>query len=197
MAHLSPDAFVDLLDGTVAESAVPHLVSCASCRRQLAELRVTWQAAIDADSPEPSPLFWNHLSARVHAAVAAEPLRNVPWWRVAWSWRVAGLAGAAAAAVAVVVAIQVPHRAPLDLSPAMESASIATGAPAEIQPMAPLPEDESFGFVADLVSDLDWDAVSELGLASRGGADRAVAEMNDGERVELQRLLNEALAGGV
>ena len=55
----------------------------------------------------------------------------------------------------------------------------------------------SFRFVADLMGDLDWDAVSELGLAGRGGTDRVVAEMNDGERVELRRLLSEALAGGV
>ena len=197
MGHLSPGVYVDLLDGTVSDTAVSHLASCGSCRHQLAELRVTRQAAAEAGVPEPSPLFWNHLSARVRDAVAEEPAQAAPWWHVEWSWRVAGFASAAAAAVAVAVAVQVPNRAPMDVRPASAPAAVAGGAGAGIKPATVLPDDESLGFVADLVSDLDWDAVSELGLASHGGADRAVAEMNNGERVELQRLLSEALAGGV
>ena len=39
-------------------------------------------------------------------------------------------------------------------------------------------------------------ACPELGFGA-GGAERAVADMNDRERVELQRLLTEALGGGV
>ena len=31
MTHLSPDTFVDLLDGTLADAAVPHLASCDTC----------------------------------------------------------------------------------------------------------------------------------------------------------------------
>lgn len=197
MAHLSPDAFVDELDGTVAESAVPHLASCASCRHQLVELRAASQAATEADVPEPSPLFWSLLSTRVHDAVAAEPTRTAPWWRANWSWRAAGLASVAAAAVAVVVVLQTLHVSPGAADPAVRSDAEAGVATASFQSATPLTEDGSLGFVADLVSDLDWDAVSELGLAARGSADRAVAELNVAERVELQRLLNEALAGGV
>ena len=47
--------------------------------------------------------------------------------------------------------------------------------------------------MADLASDLDWDGVAELGLAPVGGAERAASEMSADERVELQRLLHEAL----
>lgn len=35
------------------------------------------------DVPEPSPLFWNHLSARVRDAVAVEPIPR-SWWMMYW-----------------------------------------------------------------------------------------------------------------
>ena len=59
--------------------------------------------------------------------------------------------------------------------------------------LAPLADDESMALVADLAGELDWDGVSEVGLASEGGAARAVAELDEAERVELRRLLAEEL----
>ena len=53
--------------------------------------------------PEPSPLFWDHLSSRVHDAVAAEGQPRAPWWRIDWSWSSVGLAGAAVAATDAVI----------------------------------------------------------------------------------------------
>src|SRR5438132_12929430 len=70
--HLTPDDLVDLADGTRPESSAPHLASCATCRAQLNEMRAMMSAVADVDVPEPSPLFWNHFSQRVHEAVAAE-----------------------------------------------------------------------------------------------------------------------------
>lgn len=195
MAHLSPDTFVDLLDGTTDEAAIPHLASCESCRQQLAELRITWQAATEADVPEPSPLFWDHLSARVHDAVAAEGQPRAPWWRVDWSWASVGLAGAAVAALALVAFLLVPRtgsQVPSG-SVAGTNAAAISAVDGVAEPVA-LPDDESIGLMADLASDLDWDAVVELGLAADGLADRGASEMTADERVELQRLLHEALA---
>jgi len=193
MTHLSPDTFVDLLDGTLAEETVPHLATCASCRQQLAELRVTWQAAAAVDVPEPSPLFWDHLSARVHDAVAADVQPRAPWWRIDWSWTSVGLAGAAVAALALVAFLQVPRPV---VRPGGTSEPAAGGAVASLAAPEPvvLPDDESIGLMADLASDLDWDGVAELGLAPVGGAERAASEMTADERVELQRLLHDALA---
>lgn len=193
MTHLPPDTFVDLLDGTVAEDAVPHLATCDTCRQQLAELRVTWQAAADVDVPEPSPLFWDHLSARVHDAVAAEVQPRAPWWRSDWSWTSVGLAGAAVAALALVAFLQMPR----PVAPAggtSEPAAAGTVASLAAPELVVLPDDESIGLMADLASDLDWDGVAELGLAPVGGTERAASEMTADERVELQRLLREALA---
>lgn len=194
MHHLSPDTFVDLLDGTLAEEAVPHLASCAACRQQLQELRATWQAASEADVPEPSPLFWEHLSARVHGAIAQDAQPSARWCQVEWSWRSLGVTGAAVAALALVAFLQLPR--PVALRPTPTGAPANSGASAtlaELEPLAPLPDDESIGFVADLAGDLDWDGVAELGLTAEGLADRGAAEMTAGERVELRRLLREEL----
>lgn len=194
MTHLPPDTFVDLLDGTLSEAAVPHLASCHSCRQQLAELRVTWQATTEADVPEPSPLFWDHLSARVHDAVAAEGQARAPWWRTDWSWTSVGLAGASVAALTLVAFLLVPPTG----SQVPSGSVVATNAAAEsavggvAEPVA-LPDDESIALMADLASDLG-DAVVELGLTTDGLADRGASEMTADERVELQRLLHEALA---
>ena len=63
--HLQHDELVDLAEGTRAESSVPHLAACEACRHQLAELKAMMSAAADVAVPEPSPLFWDHFSARV------------------------------------------------------------------------------------------------------------------------------------
>lgn len=195
MTHLSPHTFVDLLDGTLAEAAVPHLASCNRCRRQLSELRVTWKAAAESEVPEPSPLFWDHLSARVHDAVADEGLSRAPWLRIIdWSWTSVGLFGAAVATLALVAFLQLPRSGSQATSVSVVSANAAAASAfvADAEPVA-LPDDESIGLMADLASGLDWDDVAELGLTTDGLADRATSEMTADERVELQRLLHEAL----
>src|SRR6185436_9900014 len=83
--HLKDEELVDIAEGTRPESSAPHLGGCDTCRAQLHELRAMLSAAQEVDVPEPSPLFWDHLSSRVRAAVAAdgEPRRgfDVPVWR--------------------------------------------------------------------------------------------------------------------
>ena len=193
MKHLAPATFIDLIDGTIAESAEPHLAMCAQCTDQLSALRATWQAAADADVPEPSPLFWDHFSARVREAVAAEPVRT-PGWReyLRLPWRVAGLAGAAA--LIVVAVAQFPsYRASGDRPVHPSTATIGSLDPA---PVERLPEDDMLAFVADLAGNMEWDDASDIGLAVRGVDERALADMTDVERSELQRLLTEALGTG-
>src|SRR6185436_3564787 len=82
--HLKDEELVDIAEGTRPESSAPHLGGCDSCRTQLHELRAMMSAAQEVDVPEPSPLFWDHLSSRVHEAVAAdgEPRRA---WLTTWS----------------------------------------------------------------------------------------------------------------
>src|SRR5579871_7043009 len=79
MAHLTPEQFVDIAEGTVAEGDVSHLSACAVCGRQLAEMRALMAEAADVEVPEPSPLYWDRLSARVRDAVAHEAERPRSW----------------------------------------------------------------------------------------------------------------------
>ena len=65
MNHLSPEHLIDLAEGAAAESSAPHLQTCAECRRQLETLRGAMSEAAAVGVPEPSPLFWDRLSARV------------------------------------------------------------------------------------------------------------------------------------
>ena len=192
MKHLAPGTFIDLLDGTLAEPAVPHLAVCARCREQLSALRETWQAAADADVPEPSPLFWDHFSNRVREAVSSEPVGSPRWHeRLSQPWRIAGLAGMALAALLVLAVVQFPaDRASDERVPPSPT---AMGDPV---PLIDLSDDAMLGFVADLAGNLEWDDASDIGLSVRGVDERAVADMTDVERSELHRLLTEALGAG-
>jgi hypothetical protein len=77
--HLKPEELVDLAEGTIAEASVPHLATCAACRGQLEMLRAMEARARDFDVPEPSPLFWDHLSSRVQEAIAADSAQPAGW----------------------------------------------------------------------------------------------------------------------
>src|SRR3954447_19433722 len=78
--HLKPEELIDLAEGAAAETAFPHLGSCAACRQQLSGLRATISklASIDqlGDVPEPPPFFWDRLQPHVADGVAAEPARS-------------------------------------------------------------------------------------------------------------------------
>ena len=71
--HLSPDAVIDLVEGRGTPDAHRHAEQCEACRVLVDEARAAWALTSGADVPEPSPLFWEHLSRRVAEATAAEP----------------------------------------------------------------------------------------------------------------------------
>jgi hypothetical protein len=210
MFHLSPDAFVDLLDGTIAEAQMPHLATCERCREQLSQLRATWQTAVHAemhaDVPEPSPLFWDHLAARIRESVSEEVAQPRPAAvferglfghlrapRLSW-WSIGGLVSAVGA-VALAVAMQIPRTTEPVVRESVASQSPAPQIVATTEPANTVEQDETLGFVTDLASGVDWDAA--VGFEpSPGEVDRSVASLNEGERVELQRLLTDAIGGG-
>src|SRR5438876_1043875 len=115
--HLTPEELLDLAEGTRSPSSAPHLASCEECRGQLAELRNV-MTTLAVDVPEPSPLFWDHLSSRVREAVAAEPASSRRWFDTArWYW---GLAAASAAVVVLAVSLTV-RTVPIPASRAVPS----------------------------------------------------------------------------
>jgi len=107
--------------------------------------------------------------------------------RVSWS-------GAAVAAVAAAVGIAIFVTPPRNWSP-RDAAPDSREATTEmaLQPFG-APDDPSLALVAELTGQLDAGAVAETGWTSHaGGIEEAVANLTGDERVELQRLLKEAL----
>jgi hypothetical protein len=199
MAHLTPDRLVDLAEGTQPESAVPHLAECDACRRSLAELRATMSVVAGGGDavPEPSPLFWDHLSARVRDRVAESAPGGTGWVEGWLRPRVALpiLAGVAGAVLLAVVASRGPIvQTPIPATPL----PIGEGAQLpSLPPLAPLgtADDPSLGLMADYGTALSWDDMrEEMGLAGHAGStDEAVIALSAEERQELQRLLEEEM----
>ena len=198
MSHLTPEQFVDLAEGVAAETSLPHLASCDVCRRQLAGMRAMMSDVASVEAGEPSPLFWDHLSARVGEAVAGERSRPRSWRDYLLRPRVLvlSLAGAAAVALLAVLLPGTPVTTTIPSTPlpmAAENALLPS-----LPPLAPLgaADDPQLGIVADYGTTLDWDEMrEEMALATPGGSSDAMAgALNVDEQRELQRLLAEEMA---
>lgn len=188
--HLQPDELVDLAEGTRAESSVPHLAGCEVCRHQLGELKAMMSAAAEVSVPEPSPLFWDHFSARVREAVAAEgaPRRSF------WSWPRLAIPMAAVAMAVVILAVALNTR-PVTTPDPPAGPPAASAAVVDLlsDPQSP-GDDTALTLVAELSSEMDLDGAREAGLAGGGSAEHAVTHLDGGELRELRRLLQEELA---
>lgn len=189
-AHLSNAELLDIAEGAMPEATVAHLLECTACRGELAGLRATIDDLRTSDVPEPSPLFWHHLSRRVQEAVAAEDASRWHWGDTQPRWNVAAVTMAAAAAFAVIVGVYTPP----ELSPEIrdERPGLAEAAPGD-RLEAPF-DDPTLRFVADLADTLAPEAAAGLFVMSRSGiTDEVTGELSAAERLELQRLLNDAL----
>jgi len=202
-SHLTPEQLVDLIDlseGAQPESSQPHLASCDVCRRQLAEMRVVMAEAADVSVPEPSPLFWNHLSARVRESVAQEAARPRSWRaRVLQPFVLLPSLGAAIAVA--IIAIVLPREAVAPDIPAVPlplvSTAVLPGTSPSLPPLAPFgaADDPQLSIVTAVATTIDWDEMrDEVALAAGGSSDAVVGSLTAGEQRELQRLLAEEVA---
>jgi hypothetical protein len=197
--HLDAGDLVDLADGTRPESSAAHLASCERCRGQLADLRAMLSAAVEADVPEPSPLYWDQLSTRVEKAVERERATGAPlktsrglllrhglWTRLP----IAPLAAAALVAIAVPTILKTLAPTPPAALPsdAVEAPPPVVDQNAGAEAADVWRDDVWLTFVADLAAGVDADAVRDEGLDAMN-ADDAVMQLNDGELRELERLL--------
>jgi hypothetical protein len=185
--HLTPEELLDLAEDARSIASKPHLATCEVCRQQLGEVRDV-MASLDVDVPEPSPLFWDHLSARVRDAVAADASRSRSWFGVGrWSWGLAAVMSAVVVVVAVSLSLRTPPTGVTHPPKTVEEASAGAGSSASA-------DDPSFILLGDLAGSLDWDSAVEAGITMDvGAADNAVAELTESERTELQRLLRKAM----
>jgi hypothetical protein len=189
MTHLSDTEFVDLIDGVLPAERRQHVVTCDPCRAQADALRSALTSASDAQIPEPSPLFWDHFSARVHEGVQ-EAAREQP---VAWfarptlRWTLAGTL-----ATVVLVAVVWQASTPTSLRPVAPEtvAPVAVASnDADIDTFDP-DADPAWALVRTVADEATWDDEDATGLGVRpGAAERAMANLTHAERSELVRLL--------
>lgn len=178
-------------NGELPKALAAHLGECGECVARLEALRRTLLLVREVAVPEPSPMFWEHLSARVHAAVAAEPALGGDGWWPSWPGVSRplrfGLAAALAAAPFFVVQLR-----PQVVPPASVPLEVASSMAADASPPA---DDTPLVLLGDLAEGLDWDDAAAVGMTiGAGSADAAVADLSEDERYELGRLLTEALA---
>ncbi len=191
--HLTPEQFVDLVEGAARESSFPHLAGCVECRQELADVRAMMAEAADVEVPEPPPLFWNRLSARVREAVADEASRPRSWraWLLQPRVFVPTLAGALAVAL---VAVLLPRTSVTTTIPSTPL-PIAEATLPSLPPLAPLAaaDDPQLRIVAAVATTVSWDDMMDE-LAMAGTGDALASELTPDEQRELQRLLTEEMA---
>ena len=178
--HLAPRHFVEAIDGTLAPAEQAHLRECEACRVELERLGAILRDVDAAKAmPEPSPLFWDHLSLRIRQATAeaAVPSR-LSWWS---GWRPALLAGALAGVVALAVLVR-PTAGPTP------EVVVADGD-------LPALDEDAWSLVVSFTDDLSWDEVQRAAAPRAGSADAMIDELSGAERAELVRLLKKEMGG--
>lgn len=190
MRHLSPDQIVDVAEGSADEASAAHAAGCAACRAKADAASAAILAARTDDQPEPSPLLWAHMAARIGEAVRREPAPARPWRT--WTWRLVPAAAVAVLVLAAGLALRVPHvpdavalRPPtVDLQPADEGVDDAG-------------DDPSWLLMSLLSAEVSADDAAASGvLPEPGQTDRALVHLDAGERTELVRILKLELESG-
>jgi hypothetical protein len=190
-AHPGREVLLDVAEGALP--APPHLDGCEACRREVADLQAAMAALVDVDVPEPSPLFWDHLSSRVRVATRAEPAAR--WGLVDLrAWR-AILPLGAMAVVVLAVAFGV-SRGRTGVVEDRTAALVPVETPAEEAAGVFDAGDPSLDLIAGLSEGLGWEAATDVGwTTATGSLDAAIDRLDEGERAALQQLLQDALSG--
>jgi hypothetical protein len=181
MKHLSRDEQLTLIESAEGGSH-PHLRECARCRAEVEEARASWLEARLVSVPEPSPLFWAYLTARVSEQIATDPTaprRSSMGLRV-----LVPLAVGVVALVLAVVIDQGPSRpgvVPSGPSTAENRGTLVAGMDAE---------DPSWSLLGEMAGEFDIDTLSDsIGTSENAGAEAAVYQLSAEERVNLAELL--------
>ena len=191
MSHLSPEQIVDVADGCAAPAVTAHEAACTSCRAKVESLREAARLAAEDEPVEPSPLFWPHLAARIGEAVRREPAPAASWRP--WAWRLVTIG----AAVVLVVFAGVGARfwIATPIAPAAVPAATAMQGPGVSPTESDQADDPSWLLVSELSAQLSVDDAEATGaLPLPGGVERALAHLDDTERLELARILRDAIA---
>jgi hypothetical protein len=194
MSHLSRDERLLALDGALDAGRQAHLSACEACRTEVDGLRGVLARVRAVDVPEPSPLFWDHLAARVGDAIAREPAPAVArgWWAPRLGWAAFAVVVTAAAAGYLSRPTRVPE------APAVAAHTAAT--PGEAVPAsgeglsvdvdAPF-ADDGWALITAVAEDGGADETFAPGV---GEAELAISSLTADERMALAGELSAALA---
>jgi hypothetical protein len=202
MSHLTPSEFIDLAEGVLPADRAAHADRCDGCRAQAKIVGEALQLADGSNPvPEPSPLFWDQLSARVREAVAETPSRrmfgfaSLPLARFAIHVR--PMAAALAIGVLMFAAVLL-LRAPRPF----EGNAVVTSAPPAGEVVLPLEPTFDPAHAAEwavltaAAADLHLDEARDAGMAvGTATVDHAVSQLTRDELSELGRLLQSELKG--
>jgi hypothetical protein len=188
-------------DGSDAVHA--HLDACGRCREKLASLRDALNLAAAVVVPEPSPLFWDHFSARVRSSLQdVEPGSQLGtdfgsgtgWrtWLFGSPFKIA--TATAIALLAVIAGLTLRMIAP-DSPTERADTILGTAGPAPVESSTSLigdPNDDAWALVRDAADDVTWDdAVASGWMVPTGSADEAAMTLTTEERGALVELLRE------
>jgi hypothetical protein len=186
MTHLTPDELIDAVEGTLDPALHTHLTRCARCEAEVSRLRAVLHETKAIDVPEPSPLFWDHFSTRVRAAIETEDLPERRWLPVWLRWPVLVPMGAIALLVTALM-ISVPRER--DVVPVVADAAES----AAVDDLATAGEQE-WAVVSEIVGPLEIDRAHEAGITvNPGDADRIALQLDADEQRELIRLIKEEM----
>ena len=180
MTHLTAEQFVEALDGALSGVHARHLDACEACQRELGDMRRLLTVARADEMPEPSPLFWEHLSARVAEATTQAPAAG--WWT--WAWRPLAAIAVSCAAVALVLVMQTSTPAPSAVAAADEAAGVGAF------------DAEPWGAAAQLTAKLSPAEAEQMALASGGTAAGIIADLTPEQRAALIKLIKAEIARG-
>jgi len=192
MTHLSPAQVVDVADGCATPALAAHAAACESCRARVESILDAVRLAAEDPRPEPSPCFWPQLAARIGEAVRREEAPIAPWR--AWVWRLAPLGAAAVLIVVVGIGSRLwtpgsPSGGPA--APVAAPAQAADAPPADQD----LTDDPSWLLVSVLSTEVSVEEAEASGaLPPPGAADRALAQLDAAERMQLAKILREEMA---
>jgi hypothetical protein len=192
MSHLSRDERLLALDGALETARQTHLSTCTACRTEVEALRDVLARVRAVDVPEPSPLFWDHLAARVGEAIAREPapVTRRGWWSPRLGWAAIAVVTTAAAAGHLTrgepTTTVVAHVAPAVASPEPTMAP-----PRAVSEYDPGMADDGWALLTAIAEDA---GVDETFAPAVGQAELSISSLSAEERRALARELAAALA---
>ncbi|HET7220811.1 MAG TPA: hypothetical protein VFJ02_22315 [Vicinamibacterales bacterium] len=197
MTHLTDVEIVDFLEDTLPPPRAAHLENCESCRRRTSDARDTLTRAIEADIPEPSPLFWDRFSEQVRDEIGETTASASAGWRqwldhAGLRWAVSGaiIVALIAGAAWRVTAPTVQHTGVPAQPSARDVKPVPSGADVSIDDGLNADADPAWAVVRTLADEVPWSDSVEVGLAARPDAAERVADtLTSDERSELLRLL--------